>query len=96
MELAKNAADIASKAIDFDKRNCIDAAIYFYTEASRLLYQASQQLEGSKCEELLKKAKEYENRADVIRKPCNYSIYVIMLIKKYTLYEKWLDENAYL
>lgn len=69
MELTKEAADIALKAIDFDKRNCIDAAVYFYHEASRLLRRASKQLDETLCDELLKKAKEYDERAEVIQKP---------------------------
>ncbi|CAH1395446.1 unnamed protein product [Nezara viridula] len=69
MELTKEAADVALKAIDFDKRNCIDAAVYFYHEASRLLRRASQQLNEPLCEELLKKANEYDERAETIQKP---------------------------
>lgn len=69
MELAKEAANVALKAIDFDRRNCIDAAVFFYKEASRLLLLASREVEGESCDEFINKAQEYNNRAEILTKP---------------------------
>ncbi|XP_073970790.1 calpain-7-like isoform X1 [Rhodnius prolixus] len=68
MELACEAARLATKAVDYDKGCYTAAAAYYYNEAAKLLQDAAEAVD-EKREEWIKKSSEYRARATTLLKP---------------------------
>lgn len=73
MELACEAARLATKAVDYDKGCYTAAAAYYYNEAAKLLQDAAEAVD-EKREEWIKKSSEYRARATTLLKPSMYFI----------------------
>lgn len=72
MERLNEAVELAKRAVEFDQKNCTDAAIYYYKEASRVIIEVSQLVLSNGFESWINKAKEYSERAETLKAPSMY------------------------